>query len=57
MKTDFEETPLSETQVSLKLADIQRRCSELLSDPGDLGGLSLEDPAVVADTNNPYSPG
>jgi len=57
MKTDFEETPLSESNVSLKLADIQKRCSELLNDPGDLGGLSLEDPAPEADSNNPYNRG
>ena len=42
--------PLSQSNVSLKLADIQKRCSELLDAPDNFGGLSLEEaPAVRED--------
>jgi hypothetical protein len=57
MSKDFNDTPLSESNVSLKLADIQKRCSDLIEDPDDLGGLSLEDPVVEPDNNNPYNRG
>lgn len=57
MKQKRDEVPLSESNVSLKLADIQKRCSELLSDPNELDSLSLEDPVVVPDESNPYSRG
>ena len=57
MSKDFNDTPLSESNVSLKLADIQKRCSDLIEDPDDLGGLSLEDPVVEPDNNNPYDRG
>lgn len=57
MKQDMDEVPLSESNISLKLADIQKRCSQLLSDPDELNGLSLEDPTAVADESNPYNRG
>ena len=57
MTKDFNDTPLSESNVSLKLADIQKRCSDLIDESDDLGGLSLEDPVVEPDTNNPYNRG
>ena len=57
MDKDFEDIPLSESNVSLKLADIQERCSQMLSDPNELGGLSLEDPVATSDNNNPYNRG
>ena len=57
MNKEFEGVPLSESNVSLKLADIQKRCSQLIEDPDEFGGLSLEDPAIEADSNNPYSRG
>ena len=57
MNQDYDDTPLSQSNVSLKLADIQNRCSKLINDPDDLGGLSLEDPAIEADNNNPYNRG
>ena len=57
MNKDFKDTPLSESNVSLKLADIQKRCSDLIEDPDELGGLSLEEPAVEPDNNNPYNRG
>ena len=45
--------PLSESSVSLKLAMIQKRCSELATDDG-LGGLTLEDMAEPKENTNPY---
>ena len=57
MEKDLNDIPLSESHVSLKLADIQRRCSELLKDSGDELELSLEEPLVTPDTGNPYDRG
>lgn len=57
MKKDFDDIPLSQSNVSIKLADIQKRCSELKDDANDFGGLSLEEPVAELDTNNPYSRG
>ena len=57
MNKDYEDVPLSHSNVSLKLADIQKRCSQLIADPDDFGELSLEEPAVEQDNNNPYSRG
>jgi hypothetical protein len=57
MTKDFNDTPLSESNVSLKLADIQKRCSDLIEDPENMGGLSLEEPALESDSNNPYNRG
>ncbi len=57
MKNDINDIPLSESNVSLKLADIQKRCSDLIEAPDDLGDLSLEEPVVEPDNNNPYNRG
>ena len=57
MQKDFNDIPLSESNVSLKLADIQRRCSELLAESGDELELTLEDPALPQDGSNPYDRG
>lgn len=57
MQKDFNKIPLAESNVSLKLADIQRRCTELLKESGDSLELALEDPIVATDDNNPYSRG
>jgi len=57
MTKDFNDTPLSESSVSLKLVDIQKRCSDLIEDPDDLSGLSLEEPVLELDNNNPYNRG
>lgn len=57
MQKDFNEIPLSESNVSLKLADIQRRCAELIQDSGDALELSLEEPAAQPDSTNPYNRG
>lgn len=57
MKQKTDDVPLSESNVSLKLADIQKRCSQLLNDPNELDGLSLEDAAIIPDETNPYNRG
>ncbi len=57
MDKDYEDVPLSQSNVSLKLADIQKRCSQLIDDPDNLHGLSLEDVASEPDNNNPYNRG
>lgn len=49
-----DDIPLSESNVSLKLADIQKRCSQLLQDTDNSLGLTLEDAAVPSDAFNPY---
>lgn len=58
MSKEFNDTPLSESNVSLKLEEIRRRCSELLEDPELLNELSLEDsgnmPALVPG-RDPYN--
>jgi len=57
MEKDFNDIPLAESNVSLKLADIQRRCSELLQDSGESLGLTLEEPVLRLDDSNPYNSG
>ncbi len=58
MQKDFNNIPLSESNVSLKLADIQRRCTQLLQESGDELGLSLEEPILAQDDgSNPYNRG
>ncbi|MGI9235238.1 MAG: hypothetical protein ACR2RD_16515 [Woeseiaceae bacterium] len=53
---DLMETPLSESNVSLKLAEIQLRCRELLDDESSLE-LTLEEPGHATDACNPYNQG
>ena len=57
MRKDFNDIPLSESNVSLKLADIQRRCSELLMESGDVLELSLDEPIAKPEGGNPYNRG
>ena len=57
MQKDFTDTPLSESNVSLKLADIQRRCAELLTDDDTGLELALEEPLPAHDGSNPYDLG
>lgn len=57
MRKDFKDIPLADSNVSLKLADIQRRCSELLLDSGDELELTLEEPIATPDSGNPYDRG
>ena len=57
MRKDTDTQPLSESSVSLKLAMIQKRCSEL-AQQDEFGGLSLEEPvATDKDNTNPYDLG
>lgn len=49
------DTPLSETSVTLKLEEIQRRCGELMDEPEALLELSLEDPIASAESGDPYN--
>jgi len=57
MQKDFNDIPLSESNVSLKLADIQRRCAELLEETEDSLELTLEEPLLVQEGSNPYDRG
>jgi len=57
MQKDFNDIPLSESNVSLRLADIQRRCSELIRESGDELELTLEEPIVTPEDSNPYNRG
>jgi len=57
MEKEFKDTPLSESNVSLKLADIQRRCSQLLTDSAAELELTLEEPIFETDDSNPYNRG
>ena len=61
MGKDFNDIPLSESSVSLRLADIQRRCSQLIRESGDDPELALEEPVTTRDSadagSNPYDRG
>ena len=57
MQKDFNDIPLAESNVSLKLADIQKRCSQLLQESGDENELMLEEPILSVDDSNPYNRG
>lgn len=46
--------PLSESNVSLKLAALQLRCAQLLQHKEDSIELTLEDAVVPSDAFNPY---
>lgn len=56
IEIDATEAPLSESNVSLKLAEIQMRCWELLDDDGSIE-LTLEEPVRRKDEFNPYDRG
>ena len=56
MDTKDMETPLSQSSVSLKLVEIQKRCNKLMDEPDALLELTLEEPAVDAPrSNDPYN--
>ena len=49
------DTPLSKSNVSLKLAEIQKRCAELMEGEGDdLSELTLEEPLEATDEQDQY---
>jgi len=54
MDKDIKHIPLSESNVSLKLAKIQERCAELLKDSETSLELTLEEPVLQSDSCNPY---
>ena len=59
MDKEFKQIPLAESNVSLKLSEIQRRCAELINDPG-ASELSLEDSTgsyAEGDSYDPYDRG
>ncbi len=49
------DTPLSQSNVSLKLAEIQKRCAELMEGEGELAELTLEDDAPSESKDDRYS--
>jgi hypothetical protein len=57
MNKKYDRIPLSESNVSLKLAEIQRRFSERETDSEKFGSLSLEEPVPSHDHSNPYDYG
>ncbi len=56
MDKDIDDLPLSQSNVSLRLSEIQQRCSELLESPDTLE-LTLEEPIEIEETGNPYDQG
>ncbi len=60
MDWDFKNEPMSASHVSLRLAEIQKRCNELLTEPDALDELQLEgDETAPGDVGgfNPYNHG
>lgn len=49
------DTPLSESYVTLKLSEIQKRCSELMQEPEGLIELRLEESESRPDSGDPYN--
>lgn len=56
MSKDRTDTTFAESGVTLRLAEIRQRCSQLLSDPDGLE-LTLEEPIEQPDGTNPYDLG
>jgi hypothetical protein len=56
MHDKFTDKPLSESSVSLKLEEIQRRCSELMEEPAALQELSLEEPLPESREDGVFMP-
>jgi hypothetical protein len=57
MSKEINDIPLSESNVSLKLADIQKRCSQLIESNDGMLELALEEYNPESDNNNPYNHG
>ena len=49
------DTPLSQSSVSLKLEEIQKRCSELMDEPEGLSELTLEEATLEPESSDPYN--
>ena len=56
MDWEFKYEPLSASNISLRLAEIQKRCSDLLSEPDALDELTLEGDEVTPPDNNGFNP-
>jgi hypothetical protein len=56
MDKNHDDITLAESGVSLRLAEIRQRCTQLLSDPDGLE-LKLEDATEPSDGTNPYNLG
>ncbi len=56
MDWEFRDEPLSETTISLRLAEIQKRCSDLLSEPDALEGLTLEGEGAAPNDCGGFNP-
>ena len=57
MEKDDTSVPLSESSVSHKLAEIQKRCADLLQDSASSNDLTIEEPAIVCNAFDPYNRG
>ena len=59
MDTEHKDVPLSESSVSMKLMEIQKRCADLMQELDSLSELSLEDEetVVVPQLCDPYNRG
>ena len=57
MNDEFKDIPLSESNVSLKLADIQKRCSLMRRKTDVIEELVLEESVHNPDNDDPYSRG
>jgi hypothetical protein len=49
------DTPLSRSSVSLKLEEIQRRCTDLMESPGSELELAPEEVSAEIDSSDPYN--
>ena len=56
MEKQQTEVPLSESSVSLKLEEIQKRCRELMEEPDALLELSLEEPVAESRNHGVFRP-
>ena len=57
MNKNFKDVPLSESNVSLKLADIQKRCLPMRRKTDVIEGLVLEESVHKPENDDPYSLG
>lgn len=60
MDWEIKDEPLSMSTVSLRLAEIQKRCTDLISEPDGLEGLTIEGEEIAPadhDGFNPYNHG
>ena len=55
MDKDSKNVPLSESNISHKLVEIQKRCGRLRRESDNSLTLEDENPSVETDTHNPYS--